>query len=67
MTTLAKDRKMALLCLSRDLQDLHDTAMDPSMDEPERIDAARRLAMAMNRHFDLIMTGLRMAGGARRP
>ena len=67
MTTLAKDRKMALLCLSRNLQDLHDLASDPSMDEPERIDAARKLAATMNNHFDLILTGLRMAGGARRP
>ena len=67
MTALAMDKKMAVLRLSKVLSDLHDTASDKGLPEDDRIAAARQLAVTMNTHFDLIVMGLRQAGGARRP
>ena len=67
MTAIALERKMAILRLSAVLQNLHDTASDVGLPEDERLIAAQQLAITLNTHFDLIITGLRQAGGARRP
>lgn len=67
MTAIAIEQKMAILRLSTVLQKLHDTATDIAETEETRLDAARQLGMTLNTHFDLIITGLRQAGGARRP
>jgi predicted hydrolase (HD superfamily) len=61
------EQKMAVLRLSVVLQRLHDTATDIGESDDNRFDAAQQLAMTLNTHFDLIITGLRQAGGARRP
>lgn len=67
MTAFSKDRKMALLRLSGLLQSFHDTASDRSLTDEVRTAAATNLAIAMNNQFDLIIMGLRQAGGAARP
>lgn len=67
MTSIAIEQKMAILRLSGVMQKLHDTACDTDLSDTNRTDAARQLAMTMNTHFDLIIVGLRQAGGARRP
>jgi hypothetical protein len=67
MTAIAIKQKMAVLRLSVVMQKLHDTATDIGLPDTERTDAARQLAMTMNTHFELIILGLRQAGGARRP
>jgi len=67
MTAIAIERKMAILRLSAVLQQLHDTATDIGLPDEDRTNAARQMAMTMNTHLDLIIVGLRQAGGARRP
>lgn len=61
------ERKMQALRMQHAFQALHFIATDTSEPEDKRIAAAQELAMAMNRHFDVLIWALRVAGGARKP
>ena len=67
MTALAMEQKMVTLRLATAMQKLHDTATDFGLPNDERTADATQLAITINNHFDMIITGLRQAGGARRP
>lgn len=64
---MSQQKKMAALRLAKVMQDLHDTAHDRSLPEDEGAQAATELATTVLRHFDLIVWGMRKAGGARNP
>lgn len=60
-------KKMQAIRLAKVLSDLHEAAQDRGRSEAEGVANAQQLAMAMLRHFDVIVWALRTAGGARNP
>lgn len=66
MSKLNKIEQQKMFRLALMLRSLHDQAKDPSQPLEVRQSASQDLANTVNSHFDLIVAGLRIAGGAER-